>query len=98
MRRLLEICPDFQEWPERWKGIELDLKYGKDLLEIMQPFAKHIAESNLSKKTINKHLNNLWLLGGEIIREVSLNEDYSTPAIRNLKKSIGLTVAHIVDI
>jgi len=89
MRTLLEICPDFPEWPKRWMGIEQDLEYGKDLLEIMRPFAEHISESNLSNKTVNKHLTNLWLLGGEIIRNVSLHEDYSTPALKKLKESVG---------
>ena len=70
-------------------GIEQDLEYGQDLLEIMRPFAEHIAESNLSNKTVKKHLVNLWLLGGEIIRNVGLYEDYSTPAIKKLKDSVG---------
>ena len=70
-------------------GIEQDLEYGKNLLEIIRPFAEHIAESNLSNKTVNKHLTNLWLLGGEIIRNVSLHEEYSIPASKKLKKSVG---------
>ena len=89
MRTLFEICPDFPEWPKRWMGIEQDLEYGKNLLEIIRPFAEHIAESNLSNKTVNKHLTNLWLLGGEIIRNVSLHEEYSIPASKKLKKSVG---------
>ncbi len=89
MRTLLEICPDFPEWPKRWMGIEQDLEYGKDLLEIMRPFAEYLAESNLTKKTVSKHLTNLWLLGGEIIRNVSLYEEYSTSALKKLKGSVG---------
>jgi len=89
MRTLPEICPDFREWPKSWKGIEQDLEYGENLLEIMRPFAEHIAESNLSNKTVKKHLTNLWLLGGEIIRNVSLHEEYSIPALEKLKQSVG---------
>jgi hypothetical protein len=89
MRTLLEICPDFPEWPKRWMGIEQDLEYGKDLLEIMRPFAEYLAKSNLTKKTVSKHLTNLWLLGGEIIRNVSLYEEYSTSALKKLKGSVG---------
>jgi len=70
-------------------GIEQDLEYGKDLLEIMRPFAEYLAESNLTKKTVSKHLTNLWLLGGEIIRNVSLYEEYSTSALKKLKGSVG---------
>ena len=37
------------------------------------PFLLHLAESGLSKRTIQNHVDNMWLLGGEIIRDV--NED-----------------------
>ena len=70
-------------------GVERDLEYGKQLLEVIQPFAEHLASSNLSKKTINRHLTNLWLLGGEIIRDVSLYKEYSTPASEKLRNSVG---------
>ena len=35
------------------------------------PFLVHLTESGLSKKTIQNHVDNLWLLGGEIIRDVN---------------------------
>ena len=37
------------------------------------PFLLHLAGSGLSKRTIQNHIDNMWLLGGEIIRDV--NED-----------------------
>jgi hypothetical protein len=42
-----------------------------------RPFIEHLATSSLSPKTIRKHVDNLWMLGGEIIRD--LNE---TPSLR----------------
>ena len=71
-------------------GKKKDLDYGKHLLEAMRPFAESLAESSLGEKTIRKHLTNLWLLGGEIIRDVSLYNEYSIPAVEILKQSIGL--------
>ena len=44
-----------------------------------QPFLEHLLELNLSRKTIRKHVNNLWVLGGEIIRDLN-----HTPALRKL--------------
>lgn len=88
MSKLTDICPDFPEWPERWMGVDEDLVYGKHLLEEMRPFAEFLAESGLTKKTIKRHLTNLWLLGGEIIRNVSLYEEYSIPASEKLRDSI----------
>lgn len=89
MSKLIDICPDFPEWPERWMGTEQDLDYGKRLLEVMQPFAEFLAESGLAKKTKTGHLTKLWFLGGEIIRDVSLYEEYSTPASEKLRESVG---------
>lgn len=99
MRKLSDICPDFNEWPERWMGIEKDLVYGRQLLEVFEPFAVFLAGSNLSDKTVKNHLANLWLLGGEIIRDVSLQRQYSIPAVEILLQSIdpygGLHSRHL---
>jgi hypothetical protein len=79
MSELTDICPDFSEWPERWMGTKEDLDYGKRLL----------AEGRLAKKTVKRHLSNLWLLGGEIIRDVSLHREYFSQACERLSKSVG---------
>jgi len=89
MSKLTDICPDFPEWPERWMCVKKDLEYGEQLLEAMRPFAEHIVEGDLARKTIKRHLTNLWLLGGEIIRNVGLYDEYSIPASEKLRKSVG---------
>ena len=38
-----------------------------------QLFCERLLTTNLTRKTFHKHINNLWLLGGEVIRD--LNED-----------------------
>jgi hypothetical protein len=70
---LLPYCRDLQGWPERWMGEEEDLPPGRKLVECFTPFLTHLATSELSKRTIQRHVDNLWILGGEIIRD--LNED-----------------------
>ena len=89
MNKLTDICPHFLEWPERWMGTEQDLDYGNQLLEEMRPFAEFLAEGALAKKTIKRHLSNLRLLGGEILRDVSLYNEYPTPASEKLRQSVG---------
>ena len=89
MNKLNEICPDFPEWPDRWMGIEADLAYGEKLLKEIRPFAEFLAESSLTKKTQKKHLTNLWILGGEIIRDVNINDEYFIPASEKLMNSLG---------
>jgi hypothetical protein len=37
---------------------------------LFRPFLEHLAASNLSPKTIQKHVDNMWALGGEFIRDL----------------------------
>ena len=84
----IEVCPDLDNWPKSWMGLEKDVIYGQGVLQAMLPFMEHLIERGLSRKTIRHHLNNLWLLGGEIIRRVSMDEEYDTLPLEMLKKSV----------
>jgi hypothetical protein len=86
---LLPYCRDLQEWPERWMGEEKDLPPGRKIVEYFTPFLLDLAASGLSKKTIQKHVDNLWVLGGEIIRD--LNEG---PSLR--KVAVGKLIRNVV--
>jgi hypothetical protein len=66
---------DLDTWPRSWMGVNKDLPPGEHLLACFRPFIKQLASLSLSPKTIRKHVDNLWLLGGEIIRD--LNDDAS---------------------
>jgi hypothetical protein len=83
---LEHYCRDLNGWPRSWMGLEKDLPPGEKLVACFRPFLQVLVASDLSPKTIQKHVDNLWTLGGEIIRD--LNE---TPSLR--KKSIK----HILD-
>jgi hypothetical protein len=71
-------------------GLEIDLLPGEKLVACFRPFLEALAASDLSPKTIQKHVDNLWSLGGEIIRD--LNE---TPSLR--KQSIEKILADRID-
>jgi len=71
-------------------GLKKDLPPGEKLVARFRPFLKALAASDLSPKTIQKHVDNLWTLGGEIIRD--LNED---PSLR--KKNIGQILDDRID-
>jgi hypothetical protein len=51
-------------------GLEKDLPPGEHLVTLFRPFLEHLAASNLSPKTIQKHVDNMWVLGGEFIRDL----------------------------
>jgi hypothetical protein len=44
---------------------------GWELVACFRPFIEHLASSGLSPKTIRRHVDNLWTLGGEIIRDLN---------------------------
>jgi hypothetical protein len=71
-------CRGLETWPRSWMGWEKDLPPGEQLVACFRPFLEDLAASDLSPKTIQKHVDNLWALGGEIIRD--LNE---TPSLRS---------------
>jgi hypothetical protein len=70
---------DLDNWPHSWMGLEKDLPPGEELVVCFRPFIEHLATSSLSPKTIRRHVDNLWLLGGEIIRDLNYN-----PALRKV--------------
>ena len=51
-------------------GVEKDLTPRDQLVTLLRPFLEHLAASNLSPKTIQKHVDNMWALGGEFIRDL----------------------------
>jgi hypothetical protein len=62
-------------------GLEKDLPPGEELVRLFRPFLEHLAASNLSPKTIQKHVDNMWALGGEFIRDLH-NDPPSEKAAR----------------
>ena len=58
-------------------GDQRDLAPGQKIVQCFTPFLPHLAGSGLRKKTVKKHVDNLWVLGGEIIRDLQ-----ETPKLR----------------
>jgi len=57
-------------WPKSWAGIPKDEAVGRNLTNLMRPFFRHLRRHNFAAKTLRRHLDNLWILGGEIIRQL----------------------------
>ena len=71
-------------------GWEKDLPPGEKLVACFRPFLEDLVASDLSPKTIQKHVDNVWALGGEIIRD--LNE---SPSLR--RKNIEQILQDRID-
>jgi hypothetical protein len=91
-------CRDLDNWPRSWMGLEKDLPPGEQLLACFRPFIEHLASSSLSPKTIRKHVDNLWMLGGEIIRDLhydpSLRKMAADRLLRNVIHEDGGPLVH----
>ena len=74
---LAAYCPDLDEWPSSWRGEARDLLPGQQIVECFKPFLRHLLSLGLSRKTLRKHRDNLWILGGELIRDL-----HESPGLR----------------
>jgi hypothetical protein len=74
-------CRDLDNWSRSWMGLERDLPPGEALVVCFRPFIEHLASSSLSPKTIRRHVDNLWLLDGEIIRDLHCDPSLRKVAI-----------------
>lgn len=77
--RIDDYCKDFAEWPRSWMGLPKDLVPGEKMVAYFRPFLEHLIDVGLSRKTIRKHVDNLWVLGGELIRDLQ-----ETPSLRKV--------------
>jgi hypothetical protein len=64
---LAAYCPNLEQWPTSWMYEARNLLPGQQMVECFKPFLRHLLRSKLSGRTLRKHRNNLWLLGGKII-------------------------------
>lgn len=71
-------------------GWEKDLPPGEKLVACFRPFLEALVRSDLSPKTIQKHVDNMWVLGGEIIRDLN-----QTPSLR--KVAVERLLADLVE-
>ena len=67
---LTQLCPDLQSWPQRWRYHDSDITVGERLVACFTPFLVHLLGQKLSPKTLTRHRDHLWMLGGEIIRRL----------------------------
>ena len=87
---LEHYCRDLNGWPRSWMGLEKDLPPGEQLLVLFRPFLEQLAASDLSPKTIQQHVDNLWALGGEFIRDL-----HNDPSLR--KKPVDRVLVRMIQ-
>src|SRR6516162_2015950 len=69
---LRAYCPDLDEWPRSWSYEPRDIPPGQQMVEYFKPFLRDLLAHDLSRKTLRQHRDNIWVLGGEIIRQLQM--------------------------
>lgn len=87
---LTQLCPDLASWPQRWCYQDADIALGERIVESLTPFLLHLLEQGLATKTLQRHRDHLWMLGGEIIRRF-----HEEPALR--RQSINIVLLQSMD-
>jgi hypothetical protein len=67
-QRLRQACPDLDDWPRSWHVEPADIAIGQQIVKVLTPFLLHLLDQGLAKTTVRRHRDNLWSLGGELIR------------------------------
>jgi len=90
-----DVAKNLDQWPRSWEIDDGDAEIGRRLLDaVFLPFFEHLAAQGLAKKTIRRHIDNIWLLGGEIIEELYEDEEEGEE-LRTLAPSE--LVLHLID-
>ncbi|OYV48725.1 MAG: hypothetical protein B7X10_02685, partial [Burkholderiales bacterium 21-58-4] len=61
------FCPDLAEWPHSWRVEDGDVIVGQNIVELLKPFLCDLVRQGLADKTLARHRDHAWLLGGELI-------------------------------
>jgi len=67
---LAGYCPDLDDWPLSWCYEARDVAPGRQIVECFKPFLCYLLKCRLSRTTLRRHRDNLWLLGGALIRNL----------------------------
>ena len=70
---LQSYCPDLDQWPRSWAYEARDIPYGLRMVECFKPFLREMLGRSLSRTTLRRHRDNIWVLGGEVIRRVQMD-------------------------
>jgi len=90
-QRLRQAIPDLDDWPRSWHVEPADIAVGQQIVQAITPFMLHLLEQRLAKATIRRHRDNLWTLGGELIR---CRYDDDELAKRHVKDALQQLIRH----
>lgn len=81
---MAKLCPDLQNWPQSWHYEPSDIALGQRIVTFIKPFLLHLLGQHLATKTLRRHRDHLWMLGGEIIRRRHEDSNLRRISIENI--------------
>ena len=78
------FCPDLAEWPRSWQGEDSDVIVGQNIVEFLKPFLHELLRHQLADKTLRRHRDHIWMLGGEAIRRRHDDPELSKQPVETL--------------
>ena len=81
---LQSYCPDLDQWPGSWAYEPRDIPSGLRMVECFKPFLRELLALSMSRKTLHRHRDNIWVLGGEIIRRVQIDSGLRTRPVEQV--------------
>ena len=54
------------------------------MVECLQPFLRELLALSLSRKTLRRHRDNIWVLGGEVIRRLQMDSSLRSRPVQQV--------------
>lgn len=61
---------------------------GQQIVAVFTPFLLHLLDQGLARTTVRRHRDNLWLLGGELIRRRYEDEDLARQRVQSALETL----------
>ena len=87
-QRLRQACPDLDDWPQSWHVMPADIAIGQQIVAVLTPFLLHLLDQGLAKTTVRRHRDNLWSLGGELIRRRYDDDELARQGVKDALRQL----------
>ena len=96
---LQSFCPDLDQWPDSWAYEKRDIPPGLQMVDSFTPFLRELLTRSLSRQTLRRHRDNIWVLGGEVIRRLQMDSSLRRQPIQQIVLDLidddgGLLLSH----
>ena len=85
---LQSYCPDLDQWPGSWAYEPRDVPPGLRMVECFKPFLRELLALPLSRRTLRLHRDNIWVLGGEVIRRLQMDSSLRRQPIQQVVRDL----------